>query len=158
MMLRRFAAVVAAAAATAVLLTGCSTTRSKFVSNANDQCAKYQHRLNAKVLPKTTKAGINYALNYYTDLDLAVSALNEIALPKADAKQIRQRWLEPAQHSLAAFRKNLLIIKKASMDGDSATVDHQLTLLWHLGSKGVDAQYLRSLGVSRCIPLFGTPA
>lgn len=149
---------MAAVAAIAVLLAGCSTTRSKFVSNANKQCAKYEHRLKAKVLPKTTKAGINYALNYYTDLDLAESALNEMALPSADAKDIKDRWLHPAQRSLAAFRKNLQIIRKASMDGDSTTVDHQLDLLWHLGSKGVDADYLKSLGVSRCIPLFGAPA
>ena len=157
-MLRRLAVVVAAVAALAVLLSGCSTTRSKFVSNANNECAKYQKRLDAKVLPTTTKRGINYALNYYTDLDLAESALNEMALPKADAKEIRERWLNPAQQALSEFRKNLQVIRKASMDGDSATVDHQLDLLWHLGSKGVDAQYLKSLGVSRCIPLFGTPA
>jgi hypothetical protein len=157
-MLRRLAAAVVAVAAVAALSTGCSTTRSKFVSNANDQCAKYGQRLNAKVHPKTTKAGIDYALNYYTDLDLAESALNEMSLPKSDAKQIKERWLDPAQRSLAAFRGNLQIIRKASIDGDSGTVDHQLDLLWHLGSKGVDAQYLKSLGVSRCIPLFGTPA
>jgi hypothetical protein len=155
--LRRPAAAIAVVAATAAMLTGCSTTRSKFVSSANDQCAKYEQRLNAKVLPKTTKAGIDYALNYYTDLDLAESALNEMSLPKADAKEIQDRWLKPAQRSLSAFRSNLQIIRKASMDGDSGTVDHQLDLLWHLGSKGVDGQYLKSLGVSRCIPLFGTP-
>jgi|SRR5579875_3184911 len=158
MMLRRFAAVLAAVAAIAVVLSGCSTTRSKFVSNANNECAKYQKRLDAKALPTSTKRGINYALNYYTDLDLAESALNEMALPKSDAKQIRDRWLDPAQHALSAFRKNLQVIRKASMDGDTATVNHQLDLLWHLGSEGVDAQYLKSLGVSQCIPLFGTPA
>lgn len=158
MTLRRLAAAALAVAAIAVMLTGCSTTRSKFVSSANDQCAKYEQRLKAKSLPKTTKAGINYALNYYTDLDLAESALNEMSLPKADAKDIRDRWLRPAQRSLAAFRGNLQIIRKASMDGDSGTVDRQLDLLWHLGSKGVDAQYLKSLGVTQCIPIFGTPA
>lgn len=158
MTIRRLAAAFVAVAAIAALSTGCSTTRSKFVSNANDQCAKYEQRLKAKALPKTTKAGIDYALNYYTDLDLAESALNEMSLPKADAKEIKERWLNPAQRSLAAFRSNLQIIRKASMDGDSGTVDHQLDLLWHLGSKGVDAQYLKSLGVSSCIPIFGTPA
>jgi uncharacterized protein YceK len=156
--LRTRLVVLLAVLGTAVaLLTGCSTTRSKFVSNANDQCVKYQQRLDAKAPPKTTRHGIDYALNYYTDLDLAVSALNTMALPSADAKQIRDRWFKPAQRSLAAFRTNLETIRKASMDGNSGLVDQQLSLLQHVGSQGVDAHYLESLGVSRCIPLFGTP-
>jgi len=97
------------------------------------------------------------ALNYYTDLDLAVSSLNTMALPAADADQIRARWFKPAQRSLEAFRSNLETIRKASVDGDSGLVDQQLALLQHVGSQGVDAQYLKSLGVSRCLPLFGTP-
>jgi len=150
-------AILAVFGVAAALLTGCSTTRSKFVQNANNECAKYQQRLDAKSPPKSTRHGIDFALNYYTDLDLAVSALNTMALPSADASQIRDRWFKPAQRSLEAFRTNLETIRKASVDGDSGLVDEQLNLLLHVGSQGVDAQYLKSLGVSRCLPLFGTP-
>jgi hypothetical protein len=150
--------VLATLGSCAALLTGCGNSRSGFVSDANSECAKYQQRLDAKSPPKTTRAGIDYALNYYTDLDLAVSALREIRLPSADADAIHSRWLDPTQHALSAFRTNLQIIRKASLDDDSATVHKQLDELRHVGSKGVDAKYLESLGVSRCIPLFGTPA
>ncbi len=148
---------IAAVASCATLLAGCGTDRSKFVSRANSACVKYQHRLDGKPLPKTTRQGIDYALNYYTDLDLAVSALRTLSLPGADAAEIKSKWLNPAQQSVAGFIRNLQIIRKASVDGDSGTVDRQLEELRHVGSHGVDAHYLRSLGVNSCISLFGTP-
>jgi predicted small secreted protein len=149
-------AAIAAVASCATLLAGCGTDRAGFVSDANSACAKYQQRLDGKPLPKTTRQGIDYALNYYTDLDLAVSALRTLSLPGTEAAEIKSRWLDPAQRSVAGFMRNLQIIRKASLDGDSGTVDRQLDELRHIGSQGVDAHYLRSLGVNRCIPLFGT--
>jgi hypothetical protein len=79
-----------------------------------------------------------------------------LSLPGTEAAEIKSRWLDPAQRSVAGFMRNLQIIRKASLDGDSGTVDRQLDELRHIGSQGVDAHYLRSLGVNRCIPLFGT--
>lgn len=154
----RIAAGAVVLATAGALLAGCGNDRSSFVSAANSDCTKYQQRLDGKALPKTTRQGIDYALNYFTDLDLAVSALNEISLPHSEAAEIRSRWLDPAKQSLSDFRTNLQIIRKASLSGDAATVDRQLDELRHLGSKGVDASYLKSLGVSACVPLFGTPA
>jgi hypothetical protein len=142
----------------AALLSACGSSRSGFVSDANSECAKYQQRLDAKTPPKTTRQGIDYALNYFTDLDLAVTSLREMSLPGSEAGQIRQLWLNPAQHALAGFQSNLKVIRKASLADNSATVNRQLNELRHLGSKGVDAHYLESLGVSKCLPLFGTPA
>jgi len=141
-----------------VAVAGCGgQSRSSFVSKANHECVKAEHQLDAKRLPRTTADGIDYALNYYTGLDLAVSTLREMSLPHRDAATLRRRWLDPAQHALTRFLSvDMPRIRAASRSGDSATVNNELRRLERAGSDGVDAGYLKDLGVSSCLPLFGT--
>lgn len=140
----------------ALLLSGCGigTNRAGFVKAANKACSANYHGLQAKAHPKTTKQGIDFALNYYAGLDLAVSTLHEMSKPSHDAKQLDSRWIDPAQHSLDGFKPNLVTIRAASNSGDAKVVDEQLFKLRHVIGQGVDQNYLRSYGLNQCVPLF----
>lgn len=154
--LRGTGTIVALLAAVAVLLAGCGTSRSDYVSEANKTCVSNKRGLDNKHKPKTTQAGIDYALNYFTDLDKAVSRLREIEAPGKDEKNLHKLWLDPAKKSLGSFfDHNLPLIRKASNDGDAATVDRELQQLRHVAGQGVDQNYLRSIGLTGCLDLFG---
>ncbi|HVX43721.1 MAG TPA: hypothetical protein VHC49_07535 [Mycobacteriales bacterium] len=141
---------------TAVLLAGCGTSRSDYVSEANKTCVSNKRGLDNKHKPKTTHDGIDYALNYFTDLDKAVSRLRELSPPGKDKSQLRKLWLDPAKRSLGEFfDHDLPLIRRASNDGDAATVDRELQRLRHIAGQGVDQDYLRSVGLTGCLDMFG---
>lgn len=140
----------------ALLLAGCGTSRSDYVAEANKTCVSNKRGLDNKHKPKTTQAGIDYALNYFTDLDKAVSRLREMRAPGQDEPKLHKLWLDPAKRSLGAFYDHdLPRIRQASNDGDAATVQRELQRLRHIAGQGVDRDYLRSVGLTGCLDLFG---
>lgn len=139
----------------AALLSGCGTSRSDYVAEANKTCVSNKRGLDNKHKPKTTQAGIDYALNYFTDLDKAVSRLRELREPGRHSKDLHRYWLDPAAKSLGSFfDHNLPLIRMASNDGDAATVHRQLQALRHAAGQNVDQHYLRSAGLTGCLGLF----
>lgn len=139
-----------------LLCSGCAASRSSFVSEANETCSRYAQRIDDKTLPSTPQQGIQYAIGYYTELDLAVSTLRGLRLPSHDARDLRTRWLIPAQRSLAGFQPQLQTIRTASLAGDGAQVDALLARLRGVGGAGVDGAYLDSLGLTSCHTLFAS--
>lgn len=153
--MRRSARCVITAVVGGLLVAGCAASRSSFAAEANRICARADRHIAAIPRPTAAARGISYALSYYTNVDLAVSNLRRLRLPSRDAAALRARWLDPAQRALAAFRPQLQRIRLASLAGDEATVDTWLRRLRHVGRTGVDGRYLASVGVVKCLPLFG---
>lgn len=138
-----------------LVVAGCGVSQSSFAAAANRICARADQQVAAIPTPTTAARGISYALSYYTSVDLAVSNLRRLRLPSADAAALRARWLDPAQRALAGFRPRLQAIRRASLAGDAAAVDAGLHRLRRVTRTGVDAGYLASVGVVKCLPLFG---
>lgn len=135
----------------AALLAGCGTSRSDYIASANSSCKGDQHGLDNKHKPKTTQDGIDYALNYFTDLDKAVSQIREMREPSKQSADLHRLWLDPARQSLKHFfHHDLPRIRRASNDGDAAVVHRELQKLHHVAGQGVDEAYLRRIGLTAC--------
>ena len=135
-------------------LTACSApSRSAFAKSADSVCAVSARSID-KLNPPEQTGQLWYAVEYFTAYDRLVSQFGKMRLPAADASKLRSQWIDPARRDLQDFRPALNALSDATKSGDQATIAATMTRLRSLGGPGVDTDYLRSLGLTRCSQMF----
>jgi hypothetical protein len=149
--------VAALAAVGALTLTGCDFGHpGGFTARSNSYCRDTTTVIAKLVTPTSPKTQLQFALDRYTDIERLVSELTDATRPGGtEGDQLNQRWLRPARASLTDGRAVLAQLRSAANAGDRAGATTRFGESLAIGTVGVDAAYLRSVGLTDCADAFG---
>ncbi len=143
----------------ALTLAGCSSsgnTTAHATVQAQDACRDADQSIAQLAAPADPAAGLRYALDRYSAIELAVSTVTDSSLPSG--APLRRTWLDPAQASLRIGRPALSTLQQAVSHHDPATAGTAFAVAARAGSIGPDAlAAVGRAGLTQCTQLF-TPA
>jgi hypothetical protein len=143
----------------ALALAGCSSSgpaTAHATVQAQDACRGADQSIAGLAPPTDPAAGLRYALDRYSAIELAVSTVTDSSLPAG--APLRRSWLDPAQSSLRTGRPALSTLQQAVAHHDPAAAGTAFAVAARAGSLGPDVlAAVGRAGLPECTQLF-TPA
>ncbi len=138
------------------LLAGCDLGHpGGYVARSNSYCEQTSTQIAKLDAPTTPKKQLQYALDRYTLVERLVSEMTESNLPGGqEGRDLKSRWLHPAEVSLVDGRSALTDLRSAVEADDRARADAAFDRADAIGTRGVDAALLEERGLARCATLF----
>jgi hypothetical protein len=147
-------ALIVLAVLPAGVLAGCGSAAG-FAQRTEHTCSSATNTIAALAPPVDPAAGLRYALDRYSAVELAVATVTDSTLPAGSTgADLRQGWLRPARASLSTSWPALARLQVAVKNGDAPAAATAFTAAAAAGTGSVDTALLAADALPSCETLF----